>query len=59
MDKLGEEQVVYKGRMAVGAYAKLLGPSCGVKLRAAKLIASPIAVPCLEINEGFRFLQHY
>lgn len=25
MDKLGEEQVVYKGRMAVGAYAKLLG----------------------------------
>ena len=27
-------------------------PSCGVKLRAARLIASPIAVPCLEINEG-------
>ena len=25
MDKQGEEQVVYKGRMAVGAYAKLLG----------------------------------
>lgn len=25
MNKLGEEQVVYKGRMAVGAYAKLLG----------------------------------
>lgn len=25
MDKLGEEQVIYKGRMAVGAYAKLLG----------------------------------
>lgn len=25
MDKLGEEQIVYKGRMAVGAYAKLLG----------------------------------
>lgn len=25
MDKLGEEQAIYKGRMAVGAYAKLLG----------------------------------
>ena len=25
MDKLGEEQVVYKGRMAVDKYARLLG----------------------------------
>lgn len=27
MDKVGEEEVVYKGRMGVGGYGKLVGDS--------------------------------
>lgn len=62
MDKPGEEQAVYKGRMAVGAYAKLLGDT-GMLFNQATIAPESndvgLAVTSKLQDEGYPKLYYY
>lgn len=62
MDKPGEEQAVYKGRMAVGAYAKLLGDT-GMLFNQAIIAPESndvgLAVTSKLQDEGYPKLYYY
>lgn len=62
MDKDGEEQVVYKGRMPVGTYAKLLGDT-GMYYNQAKIAPESndvgLAVTAKLQDEGYPNLYYY
>lgn len=62
MDKPGEEQAIYKGRMAVGAYAKLLGDT-GMLFNQATIAPESndvgLAVTSKLQDEGYPKLYYY
>lgn len=62
MDKPGEEQAVYKGRMAVGSYAKLLGDT-GMLFNQATIAPESndvgLAVTSKLQDEGYPKLYYY